>query len=222
MSTAPAYVDLDTLVQQLRGDVFARWMRRAQKAALLEWRDRIQPPGLAARFTKAGSAFYGFGERTQKYNKSKRGYPQDYVKSGGFRRQVLKRRPRSFRGGTAIVTKLAYGGGVLNFLTGIGPVTSQAVIKSVQSVPVSGYTYRHPKTGTAVTVQPRARLQITTVGKPQRSSVSYADEFGRFMRDRPWLATRTLELFKLIVTRGAFSKRGKLRSTVLEEVDSAE
>lgn len=218
--------DLTALVQQLKGDLFVRWTRRAQKAALIEWRDRRESPGLAARFTAAGSAFYGFGERPTKYNRGK-GSTQDYVKTGDFRDSLKLRKPRAIRGtGDTVTTRLRYGGGVLNFLTKIGPMTNEARIVERIPVQIRGYSYRVQmnldKTGgREITVRghtaqrQRIRRQVT------RSSTSYAAEFGRFVKDQPWIAQRTAELFAEIVRKAAFTKGGKLKSSVLQEVDDA-
>lgn len=221
MTTADvAFKDLDAFVQQLRGDLFARWMRRAQKAALLEWRDRKDPPGLAARFTAAGAAFYRFGPRSSYgvLNRIKGG-TQHYVLTGGTRDMMAKRRPTAVRGTQDIVSRLKYGGGKLNFLTNVGAVTGRNVVRWRETVAVAGYTYKHHKTGATVSVSPgtsnRARKKVTFT----RSATSYAADFGRFLRDSPWIADRTAVLFREIIRRAAFTKGGMLRSNMLQEVD---
>ena len=124
MTTAPVFKDLDGLVKSLKGDLFSRWMRRAQKQALTEWRDREQAPGLAARFTKMGADFYQFARRLSRKNKPA------FVKTGGLRAMLLKRKPKAKSGqGTDVVTVFKYGGGALNLLKdqrGINSVCARA------------------------------------------------------------------------------------------------
>jgi hypothetical protein len=138
----PVFKDLDGLVKSMRGDLFARWMRRAQKQALVEWRDRTEPPGLMARFERAGIGFYGFSARARP---RKGGY---YVRSGALREQMRKRKPfAKNKRGTDVVTVFKYGGGALNFLTdkkGIKGVTRQVMSVSVtrQAVTRSAHSYQ--------------------------------------------------------------------------------
>ncbi len=88
----------------------------AQKEALILWRDRKSAPGIAARFTKAGATYYGFTPRSTKYNKRKGGLP-DFTYTGKLREMLHGRKPRSITAGNSdmAVTRLAYGGGALNF-----------------------------------------------------------------------------------------------------------
>ncbi len=220
IATANPLPDLQRLVDQLRGDLFARWMARAQKGALLEWRDRMQAPGLAARFTFAGNDFYGFkGQHGRSYFVQKGRLP-DYVKTGHFRDMLAKRKPRTVRGSKVdVTTRLAYGGGVLNFLANIGPVIGEH--KEVTRVPivVAGYAYKHHKTAKIVVVPGHAATRRRIRWVFERSSESFADAFGKFDRDRPWIANRVGELFQVIVQRAALTKNGTIRSSVLEEAD---
>ncbi len=214
--------DLQRLVDQLRGDLFHRWMTRAQKATLIEWRDRQDAPGLAARFTFSGNDFYGFkGQHGRGYFVQKGRLP-DYVKTGRLRDMQAARKPETVRGsGTDVVTRMRIGGGSLNQLTTIGPVISEA--KQVQRIPtmIRGYSYPHHKTGTMVTVaaHPSTRRRVTW--HYTRSAVSFADQFLDLTKDRQWLADRVRYHFERIVSSAAFTKRGELRSSVLKEVDDA-
>jgi hypothetical protein len=220
MATTNPLPDLQRFVDQLRGDLFARWMARAQKGALLEWRDRAIAPGLAARFTFAGNDFYGYrGQHGRSYFVQKGRLP-DYVKTGRFRDMLAKRKPRTIRGSKAdVTTRLAYGGGALNFLTNIGPVVGEH--KEVTRVPivVDGYAYKHFKTGKIVVVASHSETRRRVRWVYERSSESFADAFGKFDRDRPWIANRVTELFQVIFQRAALTKGGQVRSSVLEEVD---
>lgn len=221
IATANPLPDLQRFVGQLRGDLFARWMGRAQKAALIEWRDRTQAPGLAARFTFAGNDFYGYrGQHGRSYFVQKGRLP-DYVKTGSLRDMLAKRKPRTIRGTKAdVTTRLAYGGGHLNFLANIGPVIGEH--KEVTRVPivVAGYSYKHHKTAKIVVVPGHAATRQRIRWVFERSSESFADAFGRFDRDRPWIAARVPELFLKIYQRAALTKAGTIRSSVLEGADS--
>jgi hypothetical protein len=103
--------DLSRLAQEIRGDVLKRWVAKAQKSALLEWRDRVLPPGLAARFTIPGRAFYRFA-----YRFSAKTSQPPFLKTGAFRNMLMNRRPRTSYKGLEVVTRLKFGGGPLNFL----------------------------------------------------------------------------------------------------------
>ncbi|MES2340006.1 MAG: hypothetical protein V4537_18080 [Pseudomonadota bacterium] len=225
ISTTNPLPDLERFVDQLRGDLFARWMARAQKGALIEWRDRTTAPGLAARFTFAGNDFYGY--HGQDHDVGSRGYMQKkgflpvYVKTGRLRDMLAKRKPRTIRGSKAdVTTRLAYGGGALNFLSNIGPILNSHRETTRVPIVVAGYSYKHHKTATIVVVPGHAATRKRIRLVVERSSESFADAFGRFDRDRPWIAARVPELFMKIYERAALTKGGTLRSSVLEGTDS--
>jgi hypothetical protein len=134
---------------------------------------------------------------------------------------LAKRKPRTIRGTKAdVTTRLAYGGGHLNFLANIGPVIGEH--KEVTRVPivVAGYAYKHHKTAKIVVVPGHAATRKRIRWVFERSSESFADAFGRFDRDRPWIAARVPELFMKIYERAALTKGGTIRSSVLEGADS--
>lgn len=219
--TTAALPDLERLVLQMKDTLFARLMRRAQKAALAEWRDRTTAPGLAARFTDAGAKVYGYGERGRYYYGHK-GMLPDYVKTGRLRDMLLKRKPRSSNaGGDDVRTRIAYGGGVLNFLTTIGPVISEKREVTRVAITIDAYTYKHHKTGALVSVAayPSTRRRIRYAY--QRASESYAAAFGRFDRDRPWIAKRVDELFLLMFRRLALKPDGTLKTSAVSPQDDA-
>ncbi len=212
MSALP---DLEALVAQMKAGFFSRLMRAAQKQALTEWRDRREAPGLAARFTDAGHTFYGFGQRWGHYWLKKGSLP-DFVKTGRLRDTVLKRKPKSKNaGGTDVVSRIAYGGGALNFLVNVGGITNISRVTERVPIVVAGYAYKHHKTGSIVSVAGHAatRKRIRTV--VTRSSRSYADEYGDFTRDRPWIAQRVGEVFGELFKRTALTKGGQLKSKAM-------
>lgn len=214
--------DLTRLVAQLRGDLFRRWMARAQKAALIEWRDRTQAPGLAARFTTAGNDFYNFrGLHGRSYYVQKGRLP-DYVKTGRLRDMQAARRPQTIRANDGdVVTRLRIGGGALNLLTTIGPVIGETREVSRVTVVQSGYSYAHHKTGATVTVAAHPTTRQRIRWKYERASESFADAFLKLDRDRAFLAEATERHFRAIVRGAAMTKGGTIRSSVLEGVDRA-
>ncbi len=226
----PVFKDLNGLVKSLRSDLFARWMRRAQKQALIEWRDRTTPPGLMARFERAGIGYYDFSQRQRR---RPAGF---YLKSGGLREAMRRRKPRSLNGrGTDVVTVFKYGGGALNFLTdtrGVKmvskskariPVTMPAVTRRPAVVaqfdrPGGIMVKSYIRAGGPVKsyVQTRTTI-IRTVNKSDRTM---AQEFGGFVRDRAWISERTGVLFASIARRAAVDRRtGGIKSDVLKGVD---
>lgn len=219
----PVFKDLDGLVRSLRGDLFARWMRRAQKQALIEWRDRTEPPGLMARFERAGIGFYSFSARSRP---RRGGY---YVRTGALREQLRRRRPLAKnKRGVDVVTVFKYGGGALNFLTdkkGIKGVTRQAMSVSV-TMPAttrSPHSYLrqnnvYPRAGGPVRAYTYTRTTTSTTGIP--ASTSYAAEFGAFLRDAAWIRRRSDVLFSIIARKASVDRRtGGIKSSVLEGLD---
>lgn len=205
-STAPL-PDLDALAKQLSAGVFSQWMRRAQRVALIEWRDRTQPPGLMARFTPQGTDYYDFPARN--YDKHRR-LKRYYQHTGAMREMMEKRKPRSNRDKDEAVTTLAYGGGALNFLTKVGGIESMQTVSERVAVSVGAHTRKRK----GENIQVKASTQTRTVRslKVTRRASSYAADFGRFVRDRPWIADRTAEVFREIVRKALIGKNGKLRS----------
>lgn len=220
--TAAIYQDFGALVAQLRGDLFRRWMRRAQKAALLEWRDRKAPPGLDARFTKAGAEYYGFGNR--KHRKPFLANVWYYSHSGDLRAMMHGRRPRSLRSDTQVVTRLKFGGGALNFLTKLTPVRSisRELHSGVAGVSAYDYTRRVKSTGVRINVTVPKHLANWKryVRVYHRGGQSYAAEFGDFSKDREWISTRTGALFLRIFRRGVLARDGSLKSAPFAELDA--
>lgn len=208
------------LAETLRGDVFARWMKRAQKAALIAWRDRKIMPGLAARFTREGASFYRFSPTPNRYAKSKGNLPE-YVKTGRLRDLMRTRMTRS-KHGADVVTSIRFGGGPLNFLTAIGGVVTTRKDKVTGTELVNAYSYpRRTKAGATVTISVASygrrysRVRTTLI----RSGISYAAQFGDLSRDREWIRVRSLVEFRRILRGAAFDKNGVLKSTVLEPLD---
>lgn len=235
--------DLEALVRQLRGDLFQRWMTRAQKGALLEWRDREQTPGLAARMTAPGEKYYRWGDRAPRYYAQKiPGYVRnfsapvrEYFKTGALRQRLLARRPKAIRGGDVVRTRLAYGGLSLNFMDGPSYRPVQQVVRLVERVSIT--VREHAVAAHQRSVRTRSGLRRVMVagyqvgahrvdrivGRSQlvRGGEPYGRAWGAAFKqlDAPWIQTRVAELFRAIVSKAALDRRGRVRSAVLEKLD---
>jgi hypothetical protein len=228
---AVIFKDLAGLVASMKGDLFARWMRRAQKQALIEWRDRKQAPGLAARFEKSGEQFYEFSKRPRP-----RRTPY-YVKTGKLRDMMSQRKPKAKNNrGTDVVTALKFGGGALNFLGSKYGIYS--ITKSTTRVQVT-VTGHQRKTSTVTQFDRPGGVKVksyTRAGGPIKAysfsraqtvigsspvSKSYAAEFGAFHRDQPWITKRVEVLFSQISRKASIDRRsGGIKSSVLEGVEN--
>lgn len=214
----PLFLDLLTLVEFLRGDLYVRFMRRAQKQALIEWRDRSNPPGLDARFTEEGKSFYDFSRR-QRPRRGK-GY---FIHSGALRRMMKTRQPRSLNTRKdTVVTTMKYGGGALSFLVDVRGTRSISRSHTVAAVQVRGHT-RRGIGGIATIVQVKTYSQQHRIDKTVRNKASlpYSAEFARFIRDQAWIEKRTGQLFLMIVRRAVLDRRtGGVKSSMLEGLDA--
>ncbi len=208
--------DLDRLVTQLRGDLFVRWMKQAQKAALIEWRDRTEAPGLAARFTKTGDGFYNFTPRTKKYNRRKGGLP-DFVYTTGLREMIKSREPKSLNNGNVeAITRIKFGGGALNFLTAVKKMVGFSITVLASKTHIKAYFRKGKSVRGYEGTRKRRRIN------KQLGAVSYADEYGRLDKDIPWLRAKVLENFNRIFRRAALTKRGTLKSNTYGPVGADE
>lgn len=204
----PLFADLNTIVASMRGDLYARVMRKAQRMALIEWRDRKQAPGVAARMEESGKTFYNFSARSR----PRKGKPY-YVHSGGLRRMLLARKPKSaYQGAHRVVTRLKYGGGALNFLVDKRGTRSTTRSLTVATVTVAAHTRR------AGTVQVTSYAQAKRIDRVIRNKAAhpYSAEFGQFQRDRVWIQQRTRELFVMLLRRLVVDpKTGGIKDNVL-------
>lgn len=220
--STPVFKDLDGLAKSLKSDLFVRWMKRAQKQALIEWRDRTEAPGLAARFTEAGKSYYNFSNRVNKKR-------APYVLSGALRKMLLQRKPQARRSDkTEVVTFLKFGGGALNFLdkiygtrsTTTSLTTTVATVKSYQRGDANVTTTNGTFIRRGGTVQGYQINHVSKTIKKIKSPNSYAEEFAQFTKDGPWIAQRARALFALIARKSSVDRRtGGIKSTVLQELD---
>lgn len=208
--------DIDALIKQLKDDVFIRWMRAAQKKALLEWRDKQTGPGLAARFTHAGNKFYKFTPRSGKYD-SQKGYLPDFVRTGSLRDSMTNRKPVSVNGVGEAITRMKYGGGALSFLGDKKGITSVSKASVTTQASVAGYS-RTIK-GAVVSVRAYTAIRHGVKINVSRGGLSYADEFADFTQDAPWIKQRSNEIFGQIV-KSATMKNGQLRSRYAETINA--
>lgn len=210
---------VDTLLTELTPEKYYSLMRAAQQATILEWRDRSEFPGLAARFRGVGNQMrYGFQNRLRSTagRPAKRGDGSDYVNSGGTRDAMMKREPHSLntKGSKVAKTIFKYGGGKINFLTAINGVADEQWVKAVDRVSAQAYV-RHQKnktTGTAtlVAVSGYVAYRPVTHHVVVRSSVSYAQDWARFDYDLAWMQARVPVVFMELARTGAM-RGGKLK-----------
>jgi hypothetical protein len=204
LGASRAFQQLRDAESVLRSDVWERYIALAQRNALLWWRNRRVAPGLAARFTISGATYYGFGQR--RFNPfTVKPY---YHVTGRLEQMLLKRMPRTSRKSGTVETRLAFGGGSLNFLT------------TPQQRPVVSWTTRQ----TTTVVQRRDGTTTSSVSSrrvPVRGGDTYAAAFGRFTKDRPVIEARVaIELRKLVRQR-ALTKKGNWRASVLRPLREA-
>lgn len=195
-----AVAALRQMENTIRSDIWRRWMSAAQRRALLWWRDRRVSPGLAARFTVSGAAYYGFGER--RFNPYR---VKPYYHVGGSLEQLQRTyRPRTIRGAGLVESRLTFGGGNLRFLD------------TPKQRPVVGWATRQVSTvtqqrsGTTTTITSTRRV-------PVRGGDTYAAAFGAFGKDRAVIEARVAIELRKIVRAAAYTKAGKLRSSVLRQ-----
>lgn len=209
---------VDTMLAELSPEKFYSLMRAAQQMTILEWRDRLEYPGLAARFTGVGNQLrYGFQERLQSTNRRplKRGDGSDYVNTGAMKRTMLQRKPHSLnnKGAKVAVTIFKYGGLALNFLTKINGVASETWHTSVDPVSVKPYVQiRNRNTGNAaiVAISPYVMRRPVRHHVVTRSSISYAEDWGRFAGDMAWMQQRVPVVFMELARTGVM-REGKLK-----------
>lgn len=197
---------IDKLLDQMDGELFVRLMKRAQKMALIEWRDKRTFPGLMDRFTKEGAQARQFHARLKSTNARKHGLP-DYWQTGRLRTALLARQPKSEnrgsgRGNFEAVTKLKYGGLSLNALSNKFGVTSETRTPIVISSTIAGYEQgRKGKHGTRITVTVKSYVQKRKSFNHQvvRCGVSYSAEFAEISEDVPFIKSRVEFHFRQII-----------------------
>jgi len=215
-----AMQELRTIENLIRSDIWSRWMALAQRRALVWWQQRRVPPGVAARFTCAGISYYGFGSRTRKpYS-----LPPYYHVTGSLERALLARKPKTSRSTGQVVSRIAFGGGSLNFMTtaskpDMRPVTgwTRETRTITESFNVAAYsrTWRGGSS-TVVNVQAHTVTRQRTVSRshPVKGGDTFATTFGRFTRDRPVLEARVAIELRRITRKSAYTKKGDFRASL--------
>lgn len=215
------------LSEQIRSDIWNRWLAIAQKRALIWWRDRSVAPGLNARFTAAGATYYGFAKRLRKPS-SLRPY---YHVTGSLQRALMARKPKTkqaSRNAGVVQTILKFGGLALNLMTTTGKPDMRGVVgytrevrTVTQSFNVGSYT-RPVKGGGSVVVAGYSMNRRITRGhtKPVRGGETHGALFGKFNRDAPAIQARVQVEMRRILRASAYDKRtGLLKSSVVTDVD---
>ncbi len=219
--------ELRRIEGMIRSDIWSRYVAKAQRQALVWWQHRTVPPGVKARFTVAGVAFYGFGRRARKpYS-----LPPYYKHTGALERAILARRPTTSRATGQVVSRLAFGGGTLNFMN----TTSRPDMRGVTGWTVKSRTISEHFTvpsytrsgrrgsSTTVTVSGYSMTRQRTVsrGTPIRGGDTFAATFGRFTKDRPILEARVAVELRNLVNRAAYTKSGDLRAALLRPLQES-
>lgn len=214
--------EITAAVEQIRNEALYTWRRKAQKIALLGWRDSSVPPGVSARFTPAGKDFYHFSKRKRKYWKAK-GRSPDYVRTGAFRDSLLKRVPHSANTGKTsgeVRTTLSIDGGALNALSTKRGYTKLHVDRVTKVTHQPDYTRTiHGKTiAVRGSDQRRTYLEI----QYDMASRSYRDEFQITDADLRDIEARDAIAFREIVRNAVFTKSGQLKSSALDKFRGTE
>lgn len=227
VGSGAAVQELRRIEGLIRSDIWNRYVAKAQRQALVAWQQRSVPPGVKARFTVAGVAFYGFGRRGRKpYS-----LPPYYHNTGALERAILARRPTTSRSSGQVVSRIAYGGGTINFMT----TTSRPDMRGVtgwvhrartisEHITVPDYTRPWRRgSSTVVKVSGYSMTRQRTVSKstPIRGGDTFAAAFGRFTKDRPWLETRVAVELRRIVNRAAYTKSGDVRTALLRPLQES-
>jgi len=211
---------LSSLWKDLKQETLEKWAWRALRAAFMEWRDRRRPPGVAARFRRAGERFYGFKGRTRLTTAEK----LLYVGKGTFRDQLLRRKPKRRKGlGKGQVgMSFSLGGGVMNLLGSITPTagvtrSQTSVIVNLPGVSVDQHERRTPSgsltTVSAYRLPAREFFREVATVTVQKAAESWRDQFGWDRRDETFIAMRFRAHMHMILRKAAVSKKGKLKAT---------
>lgn len=207
---------LRRIAEALRSDVFRRVMASAQKAALVWWRDRVTPPGVAARFTSAGERFYRFGDRGTTQARKR----PLYVQSGQLRAAVLRRRPTTRYKGGAVETRLSIDGGALNALSRVNPLRAQH--RTTRTVVVSYQVPAHQRRSpggklVAVVGYSVMREQAVRTRVDVRAPPSMRAEFAPRPADLRAIEARVRYEWERAAKRIALTKDGRIRAGMRRE-----
>ena len=102
--------DVRAFADSLEGPLLLRWMKNAQRLALLEFRDRQEYPGVGARFAPGNAYVFNY-----RLAGKKRKLPP-YRHTGAMMAELMKRQPKSRIVGVEVVTTLSLRPRVLPFL----------------------------------------------------------------------------------------------------------
>jgi hypothetical protein len=189
-------VTTQQILEGLSPRALAAMIAKAQRLALTDWQTATQPPGLAARFTRAAHHFYQFADRTKSYNRKKRGKP-DYVFTGTLQKQLAARQVRTSRAGGAVVSRLAFGGGALNLLKDKHPfdVRKSQVVVAVQMPAMQISAHSRARSGGSHAVKGHTRAGYTTQRRITQTTraprgIDYATPFGDLSRDQAFILLR--------------------------------
>lgn len=182
--------DLTQALATMKQEDLYRLRRKAQRRAIIRWRDSGAPPGVAARFNKLGKAFYRFSDRRFPYWQRKGRLP-DYVHSGTFRDQVLRRSPRSRNLGVAsgiVESRFSIDGSALNLLSNTRGSVSAFKVQERKRVFRNPHLRYQANAKRQVEVKGYWQMETRVTVKRTPSPYTYREEFQIAESDRRSLA----------------------------------
>ncbi len=214
MDNAVVLQDITSTIENIKYTYLVKWMKTAQRDAVLEWRDRTIPPGVAVRFSPLGKLFYGFSNR-----KSKKAGSVDYVKTGSFRDQLAKRKPKTAVNGGIVSTKFSIGGGAMNLIGDLRGIKRQEYLRQTKQVAVRGYmrtTYNHSNHPSVNRSPVRGYSQMRTSTKSTYTPAdrTYREEFALIPADLEFINFKAEQNFIEEYRAAAFTSKGQLRQSV--------
>lgn len=217
MAKPPADVPLKDITAILDNfvDAAVTWTKKAQRSAVIEWRDRTQAPGVRVRFLPAGKQAYDFSMRSRGYQRKKGAKTPDYVYTGAFRESLMARKPKTKVEGHDVVTRFSLMGGAMNLLAGKRGARTQTEVVKTETVAVKS----HIRSGHTVQAYNQTRRELRVQRTP--ASRTYAQEFAIQVQDQAWINARTNQRLLEIVRRAAFKKNGQLRDSFRDEMRQA-
>lgn len=203
--------NLDEYLSRFKPEKVRSSARAALRLALLEFRDRKEFPGVAARFTMSAYGDYRFSHRLTR--RGRKIMLDPYVATGGMRSEVLRRKPRIKNGTDEVTGRISINARVMNFLRSVYPTA--IIVKSRESVrDIRGPFVRMVK-GRAVQVNAHTVLIHKTKYERKKKTDSYAEEWGLRHAETKWIQDRANALLREVLMAKAFTKSGRPRSAFL-------
>lgn len=194
--------DLQAFAQALEGPLLLRWMKNAQRQALLDFRDRTEYPGLAARFQPGNPYLFNY-----RIPGNRRKLPP-YRHTGAMMQELLRRTPKSRTVGGEVVTTMSIRPRVLPFLARYKSIFS--IVRGVAPVTYTAKVYKDSVGRTGA-----YQMQITRMSKTKRlifTDKTYADEWALRPEETTWIADAVdAKLSAVLRQRIRRQSRGRVR-----------